>query len=408
MIFYWKTLYETSLTQQIACPLAKYCKEGDSNNGTVYGVSIYFPSSFGDYTGNEIISFPYYDNYKYPVEKTLTITLNITDNVPIGGTNFQGKTNVGMSGTFPNYTVYISGYTSRENISSLISSLFAWTIKIGNTVMSKRAFMRVESLVPLSSGSGITYLNYSITVSTIDENATDLSVNSSISSSVLLSSTNSVTFSPAQLTKAEGYVNVYGDYNFVNKEIVSRGLLSTDEETNAKYNFCVDPGFISDTCIGLEYNPETGRWYNPDGDPDNPPPDIGSVWSDFADTDEKVGEGWCSFHLSPPTDGDYPDTIPNKSHFLYQMNEVSEDIMDNVLKDSNDFAKLDWTYGDEKLDDNKKQADYVQEIVFCGGSTNNDDDNTKFNYTNNDRTNTYNARWPNFESKDTNYTNIGF
>lgn len=402
LLFYWKTLAEVASTRQIACPLAKYCKEGDSNDGSIYGVSIFFPNSFSDYTDGEVLSFPYYDSYTYPTEKTMTITVDTSNTVPVTGTRYQGNASLGVSGTFPDYTLYLSGFSARENIADAVAAIFAWAIKSGNTVMRKRAFMRIDSLVPYNITGGKHYLNYSIVVSTVSESATSLSVSSDTSGSILLSGTNSLTFSPSALTKSEGYVNVYGDYNFINKENVAKTFFNNDGETIKKYEFCVDPGFISESCIGKSYNPDTGRWYNPTGDPDNPPPDIGSDWSAFADTDEVSGRGFCSFHLSPIQEGEYPDTVPNKTP-LYQMNEFSQETMDDILKNPDRYATLEYEYGGKKLADIEEQSAYVQSIVFCGGPKKSDD-----NYNTNNATQPYDAKWPNKTGEADGYTSIGF
>lgn len=395
-VFYWYHLWQVAKTQQVACPLAKFCREGSEGDGTNLTASIYFPSDFSDYIDGEVLTFVYYDSHTNPVKKELTVTIDTTDDVPGTGTKYLNNDDIGLSGTFPDVTAHIAGLSGRSNISLFVSSLMMWIMKNENSVVRKNAFMR-WNIYPVK---GVRCLNCSIVVSAIPDSYEDLSIDSDTSTSVTLSGTNSVGFTPSALTDMDHYVNVYNNFRetmVYNVQNSFKAKVPPEGGDRTSYNSCIDPGFVPDSCDGLTYDTDKAMWVSKEADPSSSVVLPNASWSAYGDDDPAKMIQFCTYHRSK--DQKFPGTTGDNSLF-YQTNAFADEIVSNVLKDPNQV--LTYRVGNSDDPDLDLTGAYKQTLVFCGGADETDD-----NY-DGEPTAPYAAVYPNKDSIASDYTSIGF
>jgi hypothetical protein len=397
-VLYYRSLAETAKTQQIACPLAKYCKAGTSSSSFFSGISISFPTAYSDYT-EETLSFPYFDSFASPTEKTLTLTFdNTTTSIPAGGVTFMGLTGVGWTGTSPDYTIYINGLSAYSDLSEIIPALFTELLNGGDSPVRKQAFMNIDNLFK----DGNPFFNYQIKVPSL---YSSLTVSSDNSDSVILSGTSSITFFPSELVNPGHYVNVYDDFNYLNKNQVANSLDPTKSDAISNFSWCVDPSFVPESCDGLILNND-GEWVPDDTDPSATVAKIWQDWDDF-DNDSAGGRPFCAFNLDKTIEygGRRSDTVVGDGGIgSYQINRLATDVVDNTLKDPS-ATPLEYTAGSGGTAVANVDTTYRQDLIFCGGENQSDNNISADNTIG---STPYQAKYPNKAAQASNYTSIGF
>jgi len=366
-LVYYKHLADISRTRQPACPIAKFCPAGTENTGYHYGLSTLFPTDYSDYSDGEVLTFPYYDSFSSPTQKNMTITIDkTTGTVPSGGNKFMNITDVGYSGSSPDFTVYISGLSSYSDVSGIFSALLSDLMKSSNSPVKKEAFMSMDN----KTGKGYNFFNYKINVNTGNENYYDLSVSSNTSSSTLLSGTNNLVFNLSENNNPDHLVNVYNDFNSNNKNNVAKSLIADSQ--NSKYSYCVEPSFVADTCDGRTYDTDCGLWY-PDGQEavGDTCTKIQDSYDDYDDDLQAGGIPFCSFNLDK--NNKYNDRASsdggsrNTGVGSYQTNGFGDNIISGITNTGNS-PSLSYTAGNDGVA--KTGSDlYDQSLLFCGGNT---------------------------------------
>ena len=370
-VIYWKGLARVAKTQQIACPLNKFCPEGTPAAGFVAGTEIIFPSSFGDLVDDEQITFPYYDSFD-PTQKDLVVEFDTTTAaVPgVGATTYLGLTGVGYSDysvASPHFTLYVDGLDGREDISSILAALFQQAFLQSDSPVRKQAFMGANMGVK----NGDTFFEYLIKTPGFTEDIGSLSVSSDSSTSVTLSGVDSLGFTPAPGSSPLGLVDVYQNMNYVNTQIVAPSF-----EGKAGFNTCIEPSFNAESCQGLTYIQEHRLWVPTNWDPTSAstPPSILDDFDDFDDDTTGPSLQFCAHNLNKGSSG-----ISNQGDGSgvaggqvgggvggYQSIQTATNVTDKLHPP---HEKPVYSFVDPADPNTSIQQKYTyeQKLVFCGG-----------------------------------------
>jgi len=407
---YWKYLAKVASTQQIACPLNKFCPAGTDSQGYSAGVQVILPTDYDDLTDNEYLTFPYYDSFN-PTLLTLTVGFD-TSTTPIPGTatSYLGITGVGYSEydnlLTPNITVYVSGLSGYSNVSPILSAIFQEALTQSTSPTKKKAFIEVNT----GQRGGNNFFSYQIKVNTFTESIGALTVTSSVSSSSILSGTNTLTFAQAPMINPEHLVDVYQDMNVRNVLQIAPSLDGTGP------NQCVEPSFNAEPCANKVYSTEYGVWLDPNWDPTSAssPPTITDNWDDFDDSTPAPSVYFCAPNLDK--------TIANSSSSGgvaggngtaglggYQQVQTAPNVTNAISADGT-FAG-NYVNPQDSSTLNKTNF-YNQGLVFCGGATpsltNTTDKNTGLTSgTDPNPLQPYSSKYPNPDTGP-NYTNLGW
>lgn len=417
-VFYWKNLATVSKTQQIACPLNKFCPAGTNSTGFSSNVSIVFPSDPDDITDGEELTFPYYDDFTSPTQKSLVVSIDkTTTSVPGTGTVYNGLSGVGYSAysaVSPNYTVYIYGLSSYSNVDEIIPAIFRQMFLSSDSPIRKKAFMGVAN----GKNNSNSYLEYSIKIANIPEALGDLSVSSNSSSSTILSGTDSLNFESSPTVNPEHLHDVYQDMNEIRVLNIAPSLESANDDSIL--NRCIDPSFQAEQCGDKVYSTICGAWVEPNSEPiadvSDCPKKPTDDWSDFSNDQSAASLNFCAKNLdlnNPNTSGTTSDGSGGNTAGItgYQQNRVAPDVMSAISVNpsaSNSPANATYTSGvnGAQITSSQVTAGYLQPSVFCGGSVNIGSDTN--NLLTGNILSPYNAKYPNQNTKANGYTNLGW
>ena len=422
-VLYWKNLARVAKTQQIACPLNKFCPAGTKNDGSVASVKIILPSDFDEITDGEEITFPYYDSNTNPVQKSLIVAFDTTSDVPgANASTYLDIANVGYStysASSPNITVYVAGLSGREDVSSILPAIFVKSLRQSGSPVRKLAFVDIKS----GTTNGSDYLHYAIKTFGITERIEDLNVSSSSSSSTVLSGVDSLTFTATVGINPEQLTDVYGDMNYINRYQIAPAFLGP-----ASLSKCVEPSFNAQACEDKSY--VGGVWRNNYSNPDITGATILDDWADYPDDQTDTPPTFCAFNLDQTVNnsGDPGGVTGNTSGpgiGQYQMNKLGTTITGSPETKSGGTLFKQGTAppgstggkpytnpldaGNPPLGSDIDSKPYLQTSVFCGGA---EKSRSSYNLGSlnptGSNTQPYGAIYPNPDTFDTNYTTLGW
>lgn len=422
-VLYWKSLAQVAKTQQIACPLNKFCPVGTKNDGSLAGVKIILPTDFDELTDEEI-TFPYYDSNTNPTLKELVVAFNTSDDVPgSDATTYLDITNVGYStysASSPNITIYVAGLSGRDDVSSILPAIFLKALRQSGSPVRKLAFVGITT----GTSSGSDYLQYTLKTFGISESINDLNVSSNNSSSTTLSGVDSLTFVATVGVNPEQLTDVYADMNYINKYQIAPAFLGAPELSK-----CVEPSFNAKTCEDSSYI--SGTWQNNFSNPNITQASILDDWADYPDDQEGANPTFCAFNLDQQSQnsgstGGVTGGSGGAGIGGYQQNKFGTSLTGGGTTSDgggfmtegtkvpgsaggSDYINPQLT-GDESNFNTSQSNPYTQKSVFCGGAAkgaNNYNLGTESDPTSTDPTIPYASIYPNPVNYP-NYTTLGF
>jgi hypothetical protein len=421
-VLYWKNLAKVAKTQQIACPLNKFCPVGSTNDGSFATVRVIFPSDYDELTDGELLTFPYYDNFTTPTKKDLVVAIDTSSSVPgTSSTQYMSISNVGYSdygASSPNITVYVAGLSALNDVSSVLPALFLKALRQSTSPVKKLAFMGIS----VGTSNGTDHLQYGINTFGISENISDLNVSSDSSSSTTLTGVDSLDFTPTSGTNPPGLTDVYANMNFINKYIAAPSFLGTGPSR------CVEPSFNSQTCEGRTYNPSTGIWELSSSNINVVSANILDAWADFPNDQALPDVHFCSFNLDQtvnnagPTGGVNGGGTSGPGFGGYQTNKFGTTLTDggsgsfmkpgtpapgSSASGAKPYTNPLETGDSSTVGTTAQSQPYLQTSVFCGGATQGSGNNLGATPTSSSAL-PYAAIYPNQDTKSSNYTNLGW
>lgn len=381
-VLYWKSLAQVAKTQQIACPLNKFCPAGTKNDGSLASVKIILPVDFDEITDGEEITFPYYDSNSNPVQKNLVVAFNTTDDVPgSNASTYLDISNVGYStytSSSPNITIYVAGLSGRDDVSSILPAIFLKAFRQSGSPVRKLAFVDITT----GTTNGNDYLQYAIKTFGISENVNDLNVSSSNSSSTILTGVDSLTFTATMGVNPEQLTDVYADMNYINKYQIAPAFLGTTQSR------CVEPSFNAKSCENTSY--VGGVWKSNFSNPNVTSATILDDWADYPDDQTDAPPTFCAFNLDQVGSNNSGSTagVNGGSGQAgiggYQQNKFGTTITGSPDDKSGGTLFNSGTAppgstggapytnpqeaGNDPLNSTTQQSPYIQTSVFCGGA----------------------------------------
>lgn len=395
---YYRNKAIISETQEIACPIKKFCPEGTTPPGYNFKADIYFPKKFSELIDGEVLTIPYYDSHNNPVKKTLLVTIDTTtSSVPVGEFRLWNKNDIGHSGfDSGEVTIYLKG----------LSTSYSGDIDMVLAQIFRQVFLHTSSPYSIRSyhGSEIFDRAFRLTVRSNISSGDSLSVTSDQTSSTTLTGTAEIDFVKGYGTNPEGFVDVYQNFEDLSRKNLAKAFQPQKDapDANEKYSWCKDSSFLADTCVGKEYDEESGLWVDLDewalakGN-------VKMITKDGFVKGEVEGIPFCSYNLDLLGNYDGRTTAAVNG---YQTNGFGETILKETYDNNGalpDGAKYQLGSNSASKGNVTPGNGYEQKLVFCGGKTPTSDNFGPGDYP-------YDAKFPNKDTRNADglYNTLGF